>query len=111
MRMLSALLLLATGLGMAAPGLYLAGLGGSPYYVIAGLLILVSAWLVWRKRDSGVALYWLVCLGTLVWSLAEVGLDAAQPGLGVREPLADPVLVETIEITRSDIARISSVRK
>jgi len=76
MRMLSALLLLATGLGMAAPGLYLAGLGGSPYYVIAGLLILVSAWLVWRKRDSGVALYWLVCLGTLVWSLAEVGLDA-----------------------------------
>lgn len=76
MRGLSAFLLVATGLGMAVPGLYLTVLGGSLYYVIAGLLILVSAWLVWRGRDSGVTLYWLVYLGTIVWSLAEVGLDA-----------------------------------
>lgn len=75
MRILTALLLLATGLAMAVPGLYLAGLGGSLYYIIAGALILVSAWLVWKARDSGVVLYWLVFLGTVGWSLWEVGLD------------------------------------
>jgi quinoprotein glucose dehydrogenase len=75
MRVLSALLLLATGLGMALPGLYLAALGGSFYYLFAGILILVSAWLVFRRRDSGVILYWLMYLGTIAWSLSEVGLD------------------------------------
>jgi quinoprotein glucose dehydrogenase len=75
MRTLSAFLLLATGLAMALPGLYLAMLGGSLYYVFAGILISISAWLVFKRRDSGVILYWLVYLGTIVWSLAEVGLD------------------------------------
>lgn len=75
MRVISAFLLLVTGLGMAVPGLYLAALGGSFYYAIAGILILVCAWLVWKRRGSGVVLYWLVFLGTLAWSLAEVGLD------------------------------------
>jgi quinoprotein glucose dehydrogenase len=75
MRTFSAFLLLFTGLGMAVPGLYLAMLGGSLYYVCAGVLVLISAWLVFRRRDSGVILYWLVYLGTIAWSLAEVGLD------------------------------------
>ena len=75
MYLLTALLLVATGLGMAVPGLYLATLGGSLYYAIAGLLVLVCAWLVWKRRGSGVILYWLVFLGTIVWSLWEVGLD------------------------------------
>jgi quinoprotein glucose dehydrogenase len=75
MRILSFLLLLATGLGMAVPGIYLAALGGSLYYAIAGLLILVSAWLVLHGRPSGITLFWLVFAGTVVWALWEVGLD------------------------------------
>jgi len=75
MRIISFLLLLLTGLGMAVPGLYLATLGGSLYYVIAGGLILVSAWLVLQKSPSGVTLFWLVFLATIGWSLWEVGLD------------------------------------
>ena len=75
MRIVTFLLLLATGLGMAIPGLYLAALGGSLYYVVAGVLILISAWLVLRRERSGVTLFWLVFLGTLAWSLWEVGLD------------------------------------
>ena len=75
MRLLSFLLLLATGLGMALPGLYLAALGGSFYYAIAGVLILVSAWLVLRGHRAGVTLFWLVFLGTVAWSLWEVGAD------------------------------------
>src|SRR2546421_102964 len=43
MRILTFLLLLITGLGMAVPGLYLASLGGSFYYLIAGILVLVCA--------------------------------------------------------------------
>jgi quinoprotein glucose dehydrogenase len=75
MRVLTAFLLLLTGLGMAIPGAYLATLGGSLYYCVAGLLILASAFLVLLRRDSGVVLYWLVFLGTIAWSVWEVGLD------------------------------------
>jgi quinoprotein glucose dehydrogenase len=75
MRILSILLLLITGLGMLLPGLYLAALGGSLYYTIAGALILLSAWLVIRRQQFGFALFWLVLLGTVIWAVWEVGAD------------------------------------
>ena len=75
MRILSFLLLLATGLGMAVPGLYLASLGGSLYYAVAGVLILISAVMVLRDNPAGATLFWLVFLGSIGWSLWEVGLD------------------------------------
>src|SRR6202012_299791 len=75
MRILSFLLLAATGLGMALPGLYLVSLGGSPYYAVAGLLILISAFFVLHGNRAGVQLFWLVYLATIVWSVWEVGLD------------------------------------
>ena len=75
MRILSFLLLLLTGLCMALPGFYLGWLGGSLYYAIAGVLILVSAFLVLRDNPFGATLFWLVFLGSIVWSLWEVGLD------------------------------------
>ena len=64
MRILTFLLLLITGLGMAVPGLYLASLGGSFYYLIAGILVLVCAVLVRERRSFGIVLFWLVFLGT-----------------------------------------------
>ena len=75
MRILTFLLLLITGLAMALPGAYLATLGGSPYYAVAGVLILACAILVRRGSDAGIGLYWLVLLGTAIWSVSEVGLD------------------------------------
>ena len=75
MRILSFIVLLVTGLGLTVPGVYLVTLGGSPYYAIAGLLVLISAWLVLRRDRAGFHLLWLVLLGTTVWSLWEVGLD------------------------------------
>ena len=75
MRTLSFLLLLITGLGMALPGAYLAMLGGSLYYLIAGVGILVSAWLLLRQPLWGICLFWLILLLTLIWGLWEVGLD------------------------------------
>src|ERR1700761_170344 len=75
MRTLTFLLLLITGLALGLPGAYLAMLGGSLYYVVAGVLILISAFLVRRASPAGIGLFWLVWLGTLVWSVWEVGLD------------------------------------
>src|SRR4051794_36898526 len=75
MRILSFLILAATGLAMAAPGFYLATLGGSLYYAVAGVLILVAAWLILRRRTFGVVLFWLVFAATVLWSVWEVGLD------------------------------------
>ncbi|HVW75644.1 MAG TPA: membrane-bound PQQ-dependent dehydrogenase, glucose/quinate/shikimate family [Rhizomicrobium sp.] len=75
MRTLTFLLLLITGLALGLPGAYLAMLGGSPYYAVAGVLILISAFLVRRGSPAGIGLFGLVWLGTLVWSVWEVGLD------------------------------------
>src|SRR4029079_14301006 len=38
-------------------------------------LILISAFLVLRRRVWGICLYWAVLLATFAWSLWEVGLD------------------------------------
>lgn len=70
------LLLAAAGLGMAIPGGWLIGLGGSAYYLVAGLLMLGSAVLILRRRSAGASLFGLVFLGSLAWSVWEVGLDA-----------------------------------
>lgn len=70
-----AVLIGVLGLGMAAGGAYLLTLGGSPYYLPVGIAIVVAAVLIWRGRQSGYWLYAAVCLVTVIWSLAEVGLD------------------------------------
>src|SRR5437870_2305017 len=59
---------------LIAGGLRLVVLGGSPYYLIAGLVQLGSAVLLWRRNAWGAGLYAGLLLGTLVWALWEVGL-------------------------------------
>ena len=70
-----AALLFLIGLVLGDGGIRLVLLGGSPYYVIAGAALLLSALLLWRGRMAGAWLYGSLLLGTLVWSLWEVGLD------------------------------------
>ncbi len=72
---LSLSLLFGTGISLLLAGVYLLTLGGSGYYAITGALILVSAWLVLRRDKAGIQLLWLILLGTVIWSLWEVGLD------------------------------------
>ncbi|RZM06839.1 MAG: membrane-bound PQQ-dependent dehydrogenase, glucose/quinate/shikimate family, partial [Sphingomonas sp.] len=62
----------------AVAGTVLASLGGSFYYVIAGVLMVVSGALVGRGDPRGRWLFVAIWLGTLVWSLWEVGLDGLQ---------------------------------
>jgi quinoprotein glucose dehydrogenase len=70
------ILLVLLALPLVVGGGYLLALGGSAYYVIAGLVLLVCAMLLWQGKRSGAQLYWLLFAGTLAWSFWEVGLDA-----------------------------------
>lgn len=62
------------GLVLAVGGAWLLWLGGSAYYLLAGLGLLVSGSLLARRRTLGAVLYALVYAATLVWAYWEVGL-------------------------------------
>ncbi|WP_261642745.1 glucose/quinate/shikimate family membrane-bound PQQ-dependent dehydrogenase [Erwinia mallotivora] len=82
---LTAVFAALSGLYLLAGGVWLAKLGGSFYYIIAGVAELIVAWLLFRRRSSALLLYALFLLATLVWSLWEVGPDfwALTPRLDV----------------------------
>jgi quinoprotein glucose dehydrogenase len=63
------------GLALALGGGWLVALGGSWYYLLVGVAMLVTAWLLWRRRPAALWLYALVTLATLAWALWEAGLD------------------------------------
>ena len=65
--------LATVGLIMAFGGGWLIALGGSPYYLIAGLGLTVSGWLIWRGRDLGIWLYAGITAATIIWGVWEVG--------------------------------------
>jgi membrane-bound PQQ-dependent dehydrogenase (glucose/quinate/shikimate family) len=72
-RKLLALLFLILGAALVAGGAQLAWLGGSAYYTVAGVMLVASAFLLWRGNRWGTRLYWLLLLGTVLWSLGESG--------------------------------------
>ncbi len=77
------------GLSLAWLGWMLLQIQGSPYYILAGALMVISAVLVARRNWGGVWLYWLYFGGTLVWALWESGLD----GWALAPRLAMPAIM------------------
>ncbi len=71
---LGAVLALA-GLAFLVGGGKLISLGGSWYFLLAGLGLLLSGVQVLRGRRSGGWLYLATFAATVLWALAEVGLD------------------------------------
>ncbi|WP_321798149.1 glucose/quinate/shikimate family membrane-bound PQQ-dependent dehydrogenase [Caballeronia sp. J97] len=69
------LALLATGLFFVAGGAKLALLHGSPYFVIAGAVIVVSAVQFMRAKSSAVLLFGAAFIGTLIWAPLDAGFD------------------------------------
>jgi len=67
----SAIILILIGLVLTGGGVYLAVLGGSLYYVIAGIAVLLSGVLYWRGNIWGERLYALMLIGTLLWGHME----------------------------------------
>jgi quinoprotein glucose dehydrogenase len=84
-RVLTVVFAALSGLYLLVGGVWLVASGGSPYYVIAGVVMLVTAVLVQRRKPLALGLYALLLLGTIGWSLWEVGTDfwALTPRLGV----------------------------
>lgn len=74
-----------TALYLLVGGAWLLSLGGSAYYVITGVALLVVAWLLWRRSAAALVLYALVLVGTAIWALWESGPDfwALAPRSGV----------------------------
>lgn len=70
-----AVLLLLVGFYLGGLGAHLLFIGGSPYYVLAGLLVIASAWLVFHGNPRGAWLYGAMYAATVVWALWEAGLD------------------------------------
>jgi quinoprotein glucose dehydrogenase len=63
------------GLVLAGGGVWLAALGGSLYYVLAGLGILITGLLLLIGRGSALWVYAAVLIATLVWAVSEIGFD------------------------------------
>jgi quinoprotein glucose dehydrogenase len=70
-----AILLTLCGLGVALPGVWLATIGGTPYYVLAGAALMLSGALLWRARAAALFVFAGLLACTLVWGWAEVGFD------------------------------------
>lgn len=56
-------------------GGWLVALGGSWYYLLAGIVLAVTAALVWQRDTFARFLYALLLIASLAWALWEVGLD------------------------------------
>ncbi len=67
------LILLAASLVWLGGQLLIAG--GSPYYVLAALVLAGTAWLLWKQSASALELFGLLWAGTLLWALWESGLN------------------------------------
>ena len=63
------------GLTMFGGGVWLIAVGGSCYYGLAGLGLLVAAWLLLRRKRGGQILMAVIWAASLAWALWEVGFD------------------------------------
>lgn len=63
------------GLPIFGGGIWLAALGGSWYYIFAGIGLLLTALFLFRRSMLAVWIYLLTFAGTLAWALWEAGLD------------------------------------
>ncbi|SMF24456.1 MULTISPECIES: glucose/quinate/shikimate family membrane-bound PQQ-dependent dehydrogenase [unclassified Pseudomonas] len=68
-------LLLIMGLALLAGGVKLSLLGGSLYYLLAGIGITLTGLLLLATRRAALGLYAVVLFASTVWALWEVGLD------------------------------------
>ncbi|WP_439273234.1 glucose/quinate/shikimate family membrane-bound PQQ-dependent dehydrogenase [Pseudochrobactrum sp. HB0163] len=72
---LTAILFAFIGIALGLGGIKLALLGGSLYYIITAAGFLLTAILLFMRRQAALWLYALIILGTLGWALYEVGFD------------------------------------
>jgi membrane-bound PQQ-dependent dehydrogenase (glucose/quinate/shikimate family) len=77
-------------LALIGGGIELATLGGSLYYVIAGIVVAGSAYFVARGDSRGRCLYLAMLIGTAIWALIEVG---GSDGWGLQARIFAPAVL------------------
>jgi quinoprotein glucose dehydrogenase len=81
---LLALALLIWGAALVMPGVQIVLLGGTWYFALCGLAMVIGALLQLSGRMSaGAVVLVLALVGTLLWSLAEIGLKGFLPAWGM----------------------------
>ena len=73
--MVLGLVLVIFGLPIAAGGIWLIALGGSWYYLPAGLGLLLTAYFLFRRERTAFWVYLVTWVATLVWALWEAGFN------------------------------------
>jgi quinoprotein glucose dehydrogenase len=73
--LISGIVIILLGLALIAGGAWLMALGGSWYYLLAGIGMALTGLLVVVRRAEAYWLYAAVVLGTLGWAIYEIGLD------------------------------------
>jgi len=73
-------LLAIVGLSLGGGGLWLVLLGGSFFYLFAGLMFIATAILLFMRKAAALWLYAILVLAALVWGIWEVGFDWWQLG-------------------------------
>jgi quinoprotein glucose dehydrogenase len=68
-------LLIVIGIPILAGGGWLIALGGSWYYLLAGIGLILAGIAMLAGSTVGVLIYLVTWLGTLIWAVWEVGLD------------------------------------
>lgn len=71
----TAVILALLGLALAGGGLWLVMLGGSPFYLVAGATLCLTAFLIWKRMAWALLVYAALVLFALAWALWEVGFD------------------------------------
>ena len=69
------LVLLLIGAAVLGAGAWLIDLGGSPYYAVAGAGFMLTGVLLLLGNAVALIVFAALLLGTLLWALAEIGLD------------------------------------
>lgn len=76
----TSLVLALFGLLLAAGGIWLVVLGGSPAYLAIGIIFVVVALLLYRRSSLALWVYALLVVAALAWAIWEVGFDWWQLG-------------------------------
>lgn len=84
-----AIVVFIIGAVLGAGGVALLSAGGSVYYLLAGISLIITAVLLWKRDARGAAIYGWFLIATLLWSLWEVGLD----GWALMPRLVGPAVV------------------
>ncbi|MDU4431423.1 MAG: membrane-bound PQQ-dependent dehydrogenase, glucose/quinate/shikimate family, partial [Pluralibacter gergoviae] len=69
------ILMAIIGLAVGGLGFKLASVGGSWYFAIMGIVMVIAAIMIGRSRRSGIVLYGAAFIVSIIWAISDAGLD------------------------------------